>query len=307
MPRIAVITCVRNEADVLEAFVRRALSFADTVTVTDHGSIDGTPAILELLRQEGLPVAVRRLDGPAQRQSETLNALLRESDADWIVPLDADECLTATEGSVRDAILGLPAPTAAITRTLLTYVPDGRRLKKALAYPKVVAVPKALKSAGVLTPGSHGFLVDKKEATADTARIVMRHVPVRSPDQAKAKAVGWLNHLLRRDAKPEEAVHWRTLFGLYTEGKLETDRDAAAWALTAVRMVDPDCPPDLVEEPLPRTKLRYGHLATRPPARAVLDALARELGVEGAKKLPEGELAAGLERYILGLKGVKPY
>ena len=62
MKRIAVVSMVRNEADVIESFVRHCLSFADFIFVVDHMSVDDTGDILKALMQEGLPVMVRRFE-----------------------------------------------------------------------------------------------------------------------------------------------------------------------------------------------------------------------------------------------------
>ncbi len=59
--KIIVISMVKNEADVIESFVRHSLTFADGMLIADHCSGDGTGEILEKLRQEGLPVSVRRV------------------------------------------------------------------------------------------------------------------------------------------------------------------------------------------------------------------------------------------------------
>lgn len=47
---------VRNEADIVEAFVRHSLTVLDGLLVVDHGSIDGTWKILDARVREGLPI-----------------------------------------------------------------------------------------------------------------------------------------------------------------------------------------------------------------------------------------------------------
>ena len=46
--RLHGIAMVRNEADVVEAFVRHNLSILDALVVIDHGSVDGTAGIVRL-------------------------------------------------------------------------------------------------------------------------------------------------------------------------------------------------------------------------------------------------------------------
>ncbi|MBQ1762801.1 MAG: glycosyltransferase family 2 protein, partial [Aquincola sp.] len=49
---------VKNEADIVEAFVRHNLHFVDLMVLLDNGSTDGTRDILEALQKEGLPLLV---------------------------------------------------------------------------------------------------------------------------------------------------------------------------------------------------------------------------------------------------------
>jgi hypothetical protein len=42
MMRVVGITMVKNEADIIEAFVRHNLRFLDALVVVEHASADGT-------------------------------------------------------------------------------------------------------------------------------------------------------------------------------------------------------------------------------------------------------------------------
>lgn len=92
--RVIGTTHVRNEADVVEAFVRHNLTVLDAMTIVDHGSLDATPDILRQLVDEGLPVFVGQESAGAFDPQVLSNRLVRHvfatSDADWVVPLDAD-------------------------------------------------------------------------------------------------------------------------------------------------------------------------------------------------------------------------
>src|SRR3954470_8878543 len=85
---------VRNEADVVEAFVRHHASRLDALYVVDHRSEDGTREILAALAGEGLRITVAHDEHVAQRQSAIITALARRAfaeGADAVLPLDADE------------------------------------------------------------------------------------------------------------------------------------------------------------------------------------------------------------------------
>lgn len=114
--RIVTISMVKNEADVIESFVRHALLIADFLLVTDHDSTDGTGEILAQLREEGLPLAVEGYTGAGHDQAEVMTALMyraiEEYGADIIIPLDADEFLVSLSGGsayVRHILQELPA------------------------------------------------------------------------------------------------------------------------------------------------------------------------------------------------------
>jgi hypothetical protein len=66
---------VRNEADIIEAFVRHNLSRLDGLLIIDHRSDDRTRDILAALAREGLPLALTLDDDPAQRQPRTSRGL----------------------------------------------------------------------------------------------------------------------------------------------------------------------------------------------------------------------------------------
>ena len=62
--RLIGVAMVRNEADIIEAFVRHNLTILDALVVVDHASLDGTSEILTLLQREGLPLRVMRDASP---------------------------------------------------------------------------------------------------------------------------------------------------------------------------------------------------------------------------------------------------
>ena len=67
-------TMLRNEADIVESFVRHNLGVLDGLVAVDHGSADGTSEILAALVREGLPLDIRRDESVAYLQSETMTA-----------------------------------------------------------------------------------------------------------------------------------------------------------------------------------------------------------------------------------------
>ncbi len=93
------IAMVKNEADIIESFVRHNLEFIDALVIAAMTSVDGPREILVRLRQEGLPIVL--FDDPivAHFQAEKVTALYRrvvpEFEPRFIFLLDADEFVVA--------------------------------------------------------------------------------------------------------------------------------------------------------------------------------------------------------------------
>ncbi|NJK93350.1 MAG: glycosyltransferase family 2 protein [Blastochloris sp.] len=104
------VACVKNESDVIEAFVRHNLVYLNKLILLDHGSTDATPAILQSLQQEGLPLEVIRDDSLGKLQGPKMTRLMQQAardGADWILLLDGDEFILTDSPS-----LPLPAPNS---------------------------------------------------------------------------------------------------------------------------------------------------------------------------------------------------
>src|SRR2546422_865376 len=111
--RIVSISKIRNEADILEAFVRYHTEIVDRMIILNHRSADNSGEILRELQSEGLPLDIGRDDSLIHLHAQAMTALMRQAaekyDPDWLLPLDADEFLVALAGSCpREAVSLLP-------------------------------------------------------------------------------------------------------------------------------------------------------------------------------------------------------
>ena len=68
------VACVKNEEDIIEAFVRHNLVYLDRLLVLDHGSTDDTPSILKALQEEGLDLQILHDDSLGKFQGEKMTA-----------------------------------------------------------------------------------------------------------------------------------------------------------------------------------------------------------------------------------------
>ena len=101
MNKIAVVTMMKNEADIVESFIRHTSLFADKIYVCDHKSTDRTHEILESLKDEGLPIEISTFERDEYAQSEVTNGLINrafEDNFDLVLLLDADEFLIYIDG-----------------------------------------------------------------------------------------------------------------------------------------------------------------------------------------------------------------
>ena len=56
--KIVSITTIKNEADIIESFIRYHLNIVDLMIILDNGSTDDTLNILNQLEQESLPIVI---------------------------------------------------------------------------------------------------------------------------------------------------------------------------------------------------------------------------------------------------------
>jgi hypothetical protein len=316
---------VRNEADIIEAFVRHNLAVLDGLAVVDHGSVDGTAEILAALVAEGLPLAVVPSTVVPHLQSEITTRLVRDlfarSRADFVFVVDADEFLRMPSRPLVEDVLGrMPRGMHALLQWQ-TYVPDfsigggvpgmrallasARRLdRERQRMCKVVAArhfldePDAFVEAGnhviwpsrahrlARSPNPHVFLEPHVAALA--------HVPVRSVDQFTAKvAVGWLAMLAgSRNGPPDAGFHWKEAYRDIAAGvSLSPDVLATIACNYSIRKSEwlPAAEVDTVVDPfLADFELRYSHLSRQKPLPLVLAFAERLIGGTGAKPPPAG-------------------
>lgn len=123
--RLVAVSVVKNEADLIEAFVRHTQAWVDHHLVFDHDSTDGTREILQALRAEGLAVSLFRDDAPGHLQQARSNLLTRRAAehhaADWILPLDADEFLDGPDRPRLEAELRQAGDAAPVSLPLHDY------------------------------------------------------------------------------------------------------------------------------------------------------------------------------------------
>ncbi len=112
--KLVAISRVRNEVDIIEAFVRHHCAHFHKLIVLDDGSSDETLHILRSLQSAGLPLVVVSEEAVGYDQSRYMTLLLHmavnQFGADWVMPLDADEFIEPQDGKSLPEILAAHEP-----------------------------------------------------------------------------------------------------------------------------------------------------------------------------------------------------
>jgi hypothetical protein len=252
------IGMVKNEADIVEAFVRHNLHFVDLMVLLDNGSTDGTREILTALQQEGLPLLV--IDDPVfgYFQSEKMTELYRRVvpvyQPELVYLLDADEFLRAPGRAALDgALRQLPAGCQALL-PWMTFTPDPGISSSALREEPLASSPWRRRTEGpqyhkavvrrcptmdddlVIDQGNH--TVHRRSGKAMQAFMLsgvhLAHLPVRTVEQVTAKAVnGWLAYLVRNRHTQGvmQGSQWQVLFDRVTRGEALVPEDVVTLSL----------------------------------------------------------------------------
>lgn len=261
--KIVSITYAKNEEDILESFVRHHSTIFDRMIIVLHTCTDRSRDILEELKHEGLPIEIRFDDSAYHAQSEVLTGLLHTiDDAQWICPLDCDEFLIATEGDVRDVLLG-SSTQKPLSVPWITYVPTPhddlaerhpiqrirhRRATEPRPFSKVV-IPSDIARRVTLPRGNHYLMLEGKPMevpTHETLRIA--HFPVRSEQQLRKKILG----------------HWESV----QKNPDFEEGTSFQWAQLVERCKDPA---EITKEELCQIALRYALKPEDPETSYILD------------------------------------
>jgi len=279
--KVVSISMVRNEADIIETFVRHHAGLVDRMLITNHRSSDATSEILDQLKSEGLPITVFEEHALEQRQQPVMSGLMnraaREFQSDWVIPLDADEFLVSDgDNDLRTVINRLSANCVAKI-PWRTYVPTPKddahvdvlkrvrhhRASEDPQYYKVM-VPRAIAAVDryQLDIGSHNVIevvgLARVPRPADVAPgIALAHIPIRSLQQMQNKVIAsWLAWLVNPHRAPTECAHYQTIYAAMKQNVPAAGEQvlwplAMEWARNYARPADatPECD-ELVYRPI---------------------------------------------------------
>lgn len=271
------IMMAKNEADVVEAFVRHNLNFMDALVIIDNDSVDDTRKILVQLQQEGLPIIL--FDDPVvgHFQAEIVTAVYRKVvpkfEPRFVFLLDADEFVVASSREDLYAQLRGMRPGTQAQYSLQTYVPaptgplgDTSDPLRSITYRKATEQRMWWKSVIVTDPkidmklkikqGNHGVKYAGRSLRKVKLRnVTLAHFPVRSIDQYTAKIlVGWIANMERNRYLLDGAhgIHWKRSYERIIRGTGLTAEDLTREAFRYAQLseTESEWPRDVVCDPV---------------------------------------------------------
>ena len=238
--RLAAVSMIRNESDLILPFLRQCAELFDEVLVADIQSTDGTGAALRGFADPRLRIQAYNVDRQEKYQSALMNTLSREAfsrGADWVFFLDADEFLDIANRSELECYLQdfgsdvLMAPWINLVPshygsyrsfdTTQTFFWSGRTS----IYSKVAisSLFAANNPDYYVHEGSHAVSpTPTANPIVDRPGLPILHVPIRSLDRFKLK-IGSARRLTlaKHNRLKHEGVHVEIIDDLLSAGSVE--------------------------------------------------------------------------------------
>lgn len=213
-----LVSMVRDEQDVIEAFVRHHAPQVDGLLIADNLSADHTRGILDDLAAE-FPLIVTDDPDPAYRQSEKMTALAQrarvEFGAGWIIPADADEFWRPRHhATISDACNTMPDEVGILPTSIFDHVVTGVEGFHNMTHRRVTQTPlhkvacRARRDL-VIEMGNHSATYDDPHPAAVWGLLEVRHFPIRTTAQYIRKARQGSAALRLTDLPQSSGQHWR--------------------------------------------------------------------------------------------------
>lgn len=238
---------VKNEADIIELFVRINARHVDHLFILDHQSQDATADIIHALTKEGFPITYRHWNVRGHAQSESMTQLAREVSGqgsfEYLIALDADEfILVPQEGKkLLDVLRDWVAPDGYGELPWHTYcpMPDAqdffsteaplfhnfrRREIEPVQFCKVVLGNEFARHC-IVGSGNHTARNPKLKRIPAKPPLMIQHVPIRGQQQLISKAIiGSHNLAMNARRTKGEGFHWAEMAGIIRTRRFEVDR-----------------------------------------------------------------------------------
>jgi glycosyltransferase involved in cell wall biosynthesis len=100
MKKINIILFIKNEEELIESFIQYHQKIVDKITIIDNGSTDSTLNIITKYLNNNINLIIDNSD--FNNKGKICTKIIKESEQDIIIPLDADEFLLYDDGLIID-------------------------------------------------------------------------------------------------------------------------------------------------------------------------------------------------------------
>lgn len=221
---------VKNEADIIEVFVRYNLKFLDHMFISINRPNDETRTILKNLLKEGLPLTLWEDDDPSFEQNkkttEAYHRISKELNFDAIVFLDADEFIYGDITEIKENIK--PGNVYQMDRLEYVYLENVSfnenilekikyRRKKYQSAKSLICQDKNDYTNYKIGNGNHYVYYKGKQKIDGKLNLKLAHFPYRSTNQFTNKNIlNWLSLMFNNPAllhaENTIGVHWRNSY-----------------------------------------------------------------------------------------------
>jgi len=331
--KLVAVSRVRNEVDIIEAFVRHHSEHFHKLIILDDGSSDETMQVLGSLQAAGLPLVLLQEQALTYDQSRYMTLLLHmavdQFGADWVAPLDADEFIEPRHGMTLAEALAAREPQlyAIPWHNFLWSAQSAANpesnpvVRMRMRLPSHADSTKLLVPAGLvddrtqLAQGNHNLLRDGIVVpTVPLDTVHLCHFPIRDPIQYAGKiAVGYLKYAAMDDWDGHLGFQYIEPYRSLLAGSVQAleqrmHTDSCAYALSI----------EARESELPEARdgplaYRGGPITSNPSRQALLpnilryaEALSKELASSSRQqKAAVAELALSRGEYAAAVQGAQ--
>lgn len=261
------ITRSKDEVDIIEGSMRRALEQVDHVIIGDN-STDGSWEILERLVADGLPITLHRDTKLNVEQRDVMTAYAhdaREAGAEWVQVFDVDESWYRPDGQrIGEFLEGLPPEVMIATAWMRTHwctaLDDPAEADPAVRMGWCDIKPGPLPKVACRTHphlcidhGNHAAWYEGIRDPLTVRALEGRHYPYRLVEQFIKRIEGaWPS--LRDSGLPEAHGSHTRAYGRCLEQ--EGHDGLRAWWGRDMFSEDPESNPEMVYDPWPPASTR---------------------------------------------------
>lgn len=271
--RIIAVSVVKNENDVIESFCRYIATYCDRLIIHDDNSTDNTKNIIMSLIEEGLPITM--LDEYIVPQYEEfripsvtiINILTKFAfdtfNADLVIPADADEFLTCSDGHSPRKVLERLENSIEYRMMWRTYICDSILSHNesfmpnsftSYRNPELENFCKTMMSRQLyetyhcsFQAGYHTIVYadDKKAPEICFLKdLHIAHYPIRSEGQLITKVInGWLSYVASPTRVKGNGFHWENIYNQIKRTE-HVDKDTLTYVSMRYALKDADILPE---------------------------------------------------------------